>query len=173
MVRVSNIQVSEGAVTEPVTLQEIKDYLVIDFVDVVVDAELTRHNKSARQSVEQYLNLALVPKAVTLDAVLTGDTEDIRLPYGKGVSGVTVNSLSDSDAAKVLASGSDYYVRGAGIRIPGSGRYAVSYTTVPGTVPEAIKEAIKMEVENRYNKNEAGLTDAIKEKLNPYVEIWL
>jgi hypothetical protein len=175
MVDLSNIQVSEGSVTEPVSLDEAKAWLQIDFPDH--DSLLTSMIKGARKSIENLLNLALVTKAITLDACVTKCTEVITLPYCKKVTSVNIDELDSRDQPTTLASGTDYYVRGNNVRVS-EGRYAVSYTTVPGTIPEDVKEAIKMEVAERFankgeNQSTTGLSEGAKAKALPYQIYWL
>jgi hypothetical protein len=180
MVDISNIQVSEGSVTEPVTLAEVKTWLTIDFGDM--DAILVTMIKGARKSIESLLNLALVPKQITLDVTVTKCSELVTLPYCKGVTAVTVNELDPQDQTTALANGVDYYVRGNGLRIS-EGRYSVAYTTVLAIIPEDLKEAIKMEVAERYLSRgenaaskgavEVGLSRAAMIKALPYQINWL
>lgn len=174
MINYSSISQTEGSVTEPVTLTEVKTWLKVDFTDD--DTLLTSMIKGARQSIEQYLNLALVAKTIALDIEFSGeDQKAVTLPYTSGLSGVTVDELDEQDVTTTLASGTDYFIRGNIIRLS-PGRYHVSYTTVPGTIPEALKEAIKMEVAERYsNRGEAstGLSESAKVKADPFKMIWL
>jgi hypothetical protein len=183
MVELSNIQVSEGSVTEPVSLDEAKAWCQIDFTDH--DSLLTSMINGARKSIEGLLNLHLVAKAVTLDVTTNRCNEAVTLPYCKGMTSVNVDELDDHDQPTTLVSGTDYYVRGNTLRLPTEGRYAISYTTVPGTTPEDLKEAIKMEVAERYSargENEVfrgasevgtGLSEAAKAKAQPYRIDWL
>lgn len=174
MINYSSISVTESSPTEPVTLTEVKAWLTIDFPDH--DTLLTSMITGARQSIEQYLNLALVPKTIGLDIEFPGeDQKAVTLPYTSGLSGVVVDELDEEDLTTTLASGTDYFIRGNQVRLS-PGRYHVSYTTVPGTIPEALKEAIKMEVAERYsNRGEAstGLSDGAKQKCDPFKIIWL
>lgn len=174
MISLTSIQVSESSVTEPVTLDELKAWMKVDFPDD--DDVITGMGIGARQSVEGLLNLALVTKTIQLDVEVTGDCEKkVTMPYTSGMSAITVDELDDNDETTTLASGTDYFVRGNIIRL-NPGRYHVSYTTVPGTIPEAIKEAIKMEVAERYanrGENVSGLSEGAKAKAMPYQVIWI
>lgn len=186
MINYSSIQVTEGAVTEPVTLDDVKAWLKIDFTDD--DALLTSMIKGARTSIESYLNLALVTKAIALDVEFTGtEQRTVTMPYTFGLSSVAVDELDSVDDITTLASGTDYFVRGNLIRI-NPGRYHVAYTTVPGTIPEDLKEAIKMEVAQRYSARgenptfrtasatdaaTTGLSESAKAKADPYRILWM
>lgn len=178
MISILTIQATEGSVTEPVTLDDVKDWLEVDFDDK--DEMLSSMITGARQSVEKFLNCHLVAKSVTMDIENTKDDYDtISFPGALAVSGVSVSELDDYDVATVGVAGTDYYVRANVLRVP-TGRFTVSYTTVPGTIPQAIKEAIMMEIAERYRargentvEGKNGLSEAAKEKLYPYQIVWL
>jgi hypothetical protein len=186
VINYSSIQVSEGSVTEPVSLDEAKAWLQIDLTDH--DALLTSMIKGARTSIENYLNLHLVEKTVELDVEFTGDSQKaIPLPYTFGLSSVVVDELDDTDQTTTLTVGTDFFVRGNLVRLL-PGRYHVSYTTVPGTIPEDLKEAIKMEVAERFAQRgenptfrtasatdaaTTGLSESAKAKADPYKILWL
>lgn len=177
MINYTNIQVSESSPTEPVSLIEAKAWLVVDHADH--DDLLTSMITGARQSIEAFLNLALVTKSVALDIEFTSDCQKaVTLPYTSGVSAVVVKSIDSTDMETTLVTGTDYFVRGNLLRLNG-GRYKVTYTTVPGTIPEALKESIKMEVANRYanrgenNSVSTGLSEEAKVKSFPFKMIWL
>lgn len=178
MIELTNIEVSEGSVTEPVSLIEAKAWLQIDHSDH--DSLLTSMITGARQSLEKWLNLALVDKTVTLDADnLKGDWDVMLFPYAKTVADVVVNSLDSSDVPTLLTTGTDYYVRSNSIRI-GSGRHSISYSITAPTITQDLKEAILMEVAERYrNRGEnnaegkAGLSEGATIKAAPHQMVWL
>lgn len=174
MWELSSIQVTEGSVTEPVTLDEIKEWLDVDFTDH--DSLLSSMGKGARQSIENYCSISLVEKSVTLDLEVSGE-DRVPMPYTSALSNPVVTAFDSQDVETTLVSGTDFFVRGNMVRI-GEGRYTVTYDTVPGTIPEDIKEAIKMEVAERYanrgeNLTTSGLSRSAMEKLTPYRIIWL
>lgn len=178
MIEYTNISVSEGSVTEPVSLVEAKAWLNVDFDDH--DSLLTDMIKGARSSIEKLLNLALVAKSVTMDVQVTGNDSLTIVPFPYTMSFATdplIKGLDSEDAETDLVKGTDFFVRGNNIRIA-SGRFSVSYTTVP-VVPEDVKEAIKMEVANRYkhrgenNSDSTGISQEAKEKAEPYSIPWL
>jgi hypothetical protein len=102
---VVDITDSSGAITEPVTLQEAKDYMrLTGFVDVgespttdlsdfSFDNDLIEDLiTAAREQFEQGCGISLIPK--TLEAVITNECGMIEIPFGP-VSSIT--SLKDSD----------------------------------------------------------------------------
>lgn len=174
----NSIVKTEGAVTEPVTLDEIKTWIrgldgVADFDELLVGI-----GKGARQTIEDYCVISIVPKTISLDVTITGDEwERVPMPYTSGLTGVVVKELDYQDVETTLTSGTDYYVRGTNIRLS-AGRYSISYTTIPGTIPEALKEAIKAEAAARFNNSGEnvegiGLSLLALQKARPYQNIWL
>lgn len=170
MIKLSNIDKEEAAdVTEPVLLADAKAWIQVDYTDN--DALITSMIKGARQAIEQYTNLALVPKDVTLDVCLTCEGT-VRLPYALSVDAVDV---LDMDVEGFLDEDDDYTIRGNTVKINRAGNFEISYS-VSNTIPEALKEAIKCEVANRYEHRgdtEHQLSEAAKAKADPYVQIWL
>jgi hypothetical protein len=177
MIELTNIEVSEGSVTEPVILDEAKAWLQIDFSDH--DALLTSLITGARQSIEKWLNLALVDKTVTLDADNKKGDWDVMFPYARTVADVVVNGLDSSDVSTVLTIGEDYYVRSNSLRI-GPGRHYITYSITAPPISQDLKEAILMEVAERYrNRGEnnaegkPGLSEGATIKAAPHQMVWL
>lgn len=166
------ISETEGTITEPVTLSEVKDWLQIDYPDK--DALLTGMITGARRTAEKFLNLHLVEKTVVLD-VTTSCAEIVPLPFVFGLTDLVVQELDESDAGSELTIGSEYFIRGNQLRLPVYGRYTVSYKTVP-YVPEDIKEGVKMEIAERFanrGENNGELSKSAQYKLQPYRIEWL
>lgn len=174
MIRITNIQTTQGVFTEPLDLQEAKDWLQIDFPDF--DDLLTSLIVGARESFEKFLNIHLVPKSVTMWVENTKNCMDtVLFPFAVGVSAVLVKSLDYSDTETALVSGTDYFITANTIRI-GPGRFKITYNTVPGTIPQALREVIKMEVAERFKNrgdSDGGLSEGAKQKAEPFQAIWL
>lgn len=180
MVTLSHITVTEGYVTEPVDLDAVKAWLKIDYDDE--DDALLAMITGARETIEGYTNIHLVPKTVVVEAQV--DFEDsiqhyhmTQLPYTVGKPTViTVKELADDFSETVLTDGTGFYLRGNMLYLP-NGNYNVTYTSVPGMIPEAVKEAIMMEVAKRFEKRgeegDSGISEGAKEKAKPYMQVWL
>lgn len=76
--------VEADAVTEPITLSQVKDHVRVTFSDD--DALITRLISQCRQTVEQYCNISIVQKNIkaTIDLIT-----DLQLPLGPVVSVVS------------------------------------------------------------------------------------
>lgn len=103
--KVRDVTVYSGAITEPVTVQEVKDYIrLAGFVDVnespstdlsdfsFDDVLIADIIQAVREGFEQELGVSLIPKS--LKAVITNQCGMIEIPMGP-VSDIT--SLKDSD----------------------------------------------------------------------------
>lgn len=172
MTTYNRIQITEGEATEPVIVDEAKDWMRVDYDD---DDELIEGMiKSARQSIEQFTNLALVDKSVIIDVTTTCETDNIRLPLIENIEEVSIEDINDEEDVDV----ENYKVRGAGVKVNYAGYFSISYDVEAGDTPEALKEAIKMEVAERYanrgeNNGTDGLSKSAQSKAQPFVQIWL
>jgi uncharacterized phiE125 gp8 family phage protein len=178
VINLFNIQVSESSVAEPVSLDEAKAWLQIDFTDH--DDLLSSMITGAREDIEQELNLKLVPSIASFYADTTKDGEEVTVfPYAFSmgqVSSVIVKLLEDGETDLTQIEDSDYYLNGT-LKINGAQRSKVEYTITP-VVPTSIKEAIKMLVAYRYNnrgdqEKQMGIPEDVKAKISRYQQIWL
>src|SRR5690349_6809968 len=102
MFNIRIISTADTDTTEPFSLQEVKDWLQIDFNEK--DDLLTAMSTGARQTVEQVLSLYLLQRIITAD-IETTCAEIVPLPYAKAVTAVEVSELNDSDEPTTLATG--------------------------------------------------------------------
>lgn len=192
MNRIIDIKQVENSPTEPVTLQQVKDQLIITFTDD--DALLTRLITQARRAIENYCAVSIVAKTVTLTADLFVSKE---LPYGPvtGIqaaltrsgtqgSGPTVYETSTSqwqtDGEEFLSFSppacGDFNINSPyrGIEEPNyPNRWKIVYTTGYNPVPDDLKLAILNEVafryENKGNQNDKGVcSEAAQALAFPY-----
>jgi hypothetical protein len=174
----SNIQVSEGSITEPVTLGEAKAWAMVDHGDH--DSLLTSMITGAREDIEAELNAKLVDSSVIMYMTTTQASEYLsKLPYALSFADVSLTSVSlveDGEADEVLTGDEDYYFNGV-LKIAAAQTSKVEYEITP-VVPQAIKEAIMMLVAYRYNNRgdqpeQHGLPADIERKISKYRQIWL
>lgn len=122
--------------TEPVTLQEAKDYCRIGITDD--GPEITTMITAARQTIELYTRLSLVTK--TVEAVIGNCEGRIELPFGP-VTDVPVFDDDDLESQKEFV-GLDF------IRVvkPMQEDMLISYTSGYTTLPKDLKEAILAQI---------------------------
>lgn len=118
-------RVVNGDAVEPVSLQEVKDWLNITYSDD--DARLTALIGQCRDGVEMYCHISMVSKTITLDADLFRETE---LPYGPvaSITNVMLRNGSTYEAQTGYVTTGDagsYWL----FQPAAGGRYKIVYTT--------------------------------------------
>lgn len=188
--RIIDIKRVEGAVTEPVTLTQVKAHLIITFTDD--DTLLTSLITQARKAIEEYCSISIVPKTITLSAFLYTCNE---LPYGPvtGLQSVETRTGTEGSGPGTFAtqaSGWDtggeefltfnpswaggfnpgvpftgYFQWGpyASAHSYGGSIYRLVYTAGYSTVPEELKLAILNEIAFRYEHRGNEIITGISE----------
>lgn len=180
-------EVAESSpITEPVTLEEAKDYMRLEGFQDVDDSSPVEFDDdddliesiitSSREAVEKYCGLSLVSK--TLTVLLTNKAGMIQLPYGPVVS---VTQLTEEDGTEIEAE--NYTVLGTHHKYLKSPLYENMYITYTAgydvdECPESLKQAILIEVlyryENRGDIENEGLSRAARIKAKPFKQtVWL
>lgn len=152
MNRIIDIKITEGTVTEPVTLSQAKKRLLVDHS--LDDDDITDLIKQCRQEVENICGISVVDKTMVLTADLDSEC---WLPHGpvKAISEVKVRTGTETDGTpeyRVLTAG-DYTTDGEEfIKFNSSvcGRHRIAYTTGMATVSEALKKALLNLIAFRY-----------------------
>jgi len=150
-----SVQLSTGAVTEPVTLAEAKEYARIDGFNE--DTLITSLIKMARIHCESYIGKSIVLKTVTIDSFTF--PYQFQMPYGPLTSELNISKCVTIDENNVETP-LQYRVN-AGLFpklfILGgaqSYKFKLVYTAGFTTVPDDIKLAIKMMVNTLYERRE-------------------
>jgi hypothetical protein len=150
-----SVQLSTGAVTEPVTLAEAKEYARIDGFNE--DTLITSLIKMARIHCESYIGKSIVLKTVTIDSFTF--PYQFQMPYGPLTNEANISKCVTIDENNVETP-LQYRVN-AGLFpklfILGgaqSYKFKLVYSAGFTTVPEDIKLAIKMMVNTLYERRE-------------------
>jgi hypothetical protein len=135
--------------TEPVTLAEAKAYMQVE--GTAYDDSITAFIVAARQNVEQYTNISLVPKSLRV-VLRTLNFQDFSLPYFYPDEITSVAWRKCPSTMIELTDGVDYYVGYDGYMGSNTykGEFAISYTTTPDE-RDIFKQAIKSLVRFMYN----------------------
>jgi hypothetical protein len=150
-----SVQLSTGAVTEPITLAEAKDYARIDGFSE--DTLITSLITMARVHCESFMAKSIVLKTVTIDSFTF--PYQFQMPYGPLTNEANISKCVTLDENNVETP-LQYRVN-AGLFpklfILGgaqSYKFKLVYTAGFTTVPEDIKLAIKMMVNTLYERRE-------------------
>ena len=175
MWKFTNIQYSiAGSITEPVTLEDVKEWIgglegSTDF-DNLLGSMIT----PARQDIENYLDVKLVDGAVSLYVTSTEDTDEITsFPYALNVPGtLTVTKITRGEDPEVMVLDDDYYLNGS-LSFYDGGRYFLEYDISVEDVPETLKEAMKMLIAYRFanrgdQEKQHGIPEDVIEKIFRY-----
>lgn len=152
---VLNVTFTDGTVTEPVTLQEAKDWCAIDVSDN--DALITSLITAARIICENYANLSFIKRTVT--AKIKNGLGGLVLPYGPVIGTPTAK---DSDNADITDFDLDNSYSG-NITVT----YQAGYETLPQNLKTALLNQIAFLYENRGDvRLQSGLSEEAKLILN-------
>jgi uncharacterized phiE125 gp8 family phage protein len=151
------------SITEPVTLAEVKAWLIIDTVNTDDDALLTRLISEVRAAIEGKTKLSIVKRTITVTVDLV---REFKLPHGpirtvdevlfrKGTNGDGTPDNETLTIEDYTTDGDDFKV----IRSGRCGRHKITCTTGYGVdeeidydnpTPEDLKKGILMEIAYRY-----------------------
>ena len=156
----SKIHVSTEPATEPVTLQEAKDFLRVSDTDE--DSLITSLIIAARQVLEKWTGRAFIEQTRVATYKELRTEEKIFLPYPQVISVDSVTYLDEDEASQTLAT-SEYEV------IAGDAG-AVWFNDLPGTADHP--EAITITYKAGYGSLAADVPDAIKTVIKLVVADW-
>jgi uncharacterized phiE125 gp8 family phage protein len=185
---VLDVKIDEGNTpTEPLTLNEAKEWCKIELAIAEEDALITELIKTARLQVEGFLNISLVDK--TIEAAINNSLGGIELPYGPLK---TFTSLKDEDG-NILSVDTDYKLQGVffkSIKTPCSSFLIANYTTgytSANPLPMNFKTAVLQQVAYLYeNRGDTPanattqnnrtvpteLSQIVELTLSPYRRVW-
>jgi len=146
---------SDSDTTEPVTVQEVKDYLRLegfiddsdslstDFTDD--DTLIGELITSAREGLEEWTGLSFIPKTWKIE--FTNLAGNFVIPFGP-VNSIT--SLTDSDDDLTAITVYTLTIDNAKLKTPLQAEMIMTYEAGYSVLPKRLKEAILKEVAYRY-----------------------
>ncbi len=178
---------------EPVSLDEAKKQCIIDFTDddSFIDGLIT----IARKAVENYCNISIAAKTITLVADLFNEWE---LPYGPvtGIQSVQTRTSTQGSGLPTYTTltsgwgldGTEFltFIPASGIDAIGNYpiatnfgvspyRYKIQYTAGWPDCPEDLRQAILVELayryENRGDLANPGICEAARVLADPYIRL--
>ncbi len=146
---VLSVTFSNESATEPVTLQEAKDWCRIDVTDD--DTLITKLIKAARLICEHYVNMSFIARTVT--AKIHNGQGDINLPYGPVTGAINYFELDGTTAIDnfdLTEERGDNFIA----------VYPAGYAD--GTLPEDLRTAILTQVAFMYeNRGDAKIATGL------------
>jgi uncharacterized phiE125 gp8 family phage protein len=178
------------SITEPVTLAEVKAWLIIDTVNTDDDALLTRLITEVRQTIEKKTKLSLVERVIVVTVDLV---REFKLPYGpiRDIDEVVFRKGTNADGTpdNETMTIEDYTTDGEDFKVLKSGRcgrHKISYTTGFGEdedeeidydnpLPDDLKKGILCQIafayENRGDSNASGkFSDIALSYISPFID---
>lgn len=171
----SRVFTPDDPVVEPVTVQEVKDWAMIDGTDF--DLRIPNWITAARRNVERWCGVSLISGTVLFKTRLSKDGEVIQspLPFAlsmENVSDVVVNTAADGVDPELQVLDEDYYLDSS-IRFVSNGTYNIAYTITYTAIPEDLKQAILMLVAYRYrNAGDQPLQLGIPEDVESVIQTY-
>lgn len=153
---------------EPITLNQVKDWLKIDTTDE--DSLLNNITTAARILCEQYTNISFIQRKVI--AIVNNSLGSIELPYSPigeilDLQDVDGNELTDYEVTGVVhkrlkTPEKDY------LRV----KYTAGFTTLPQNYKTALLTAIAYIYEHRGDEQFGELSPMAKTFLKPLRRVW-
>ena len=146
---------SESGIVEPLTVQEVKDYLRLEgFIDntesLATDFDddntlIAELITSARLRLEEYTGLSFIPK--TWEIEFTNESGNFEIPFGPVNS---INFLKDSEGDTIAAADYELSISKRVLKTPTWSELVLNYEAGYATLPSNLKEAMLKEVAYRY-----------------------
>lgn len=148
-------QTAESGIVEPLTVQEVKDYLRLEgFIDntesLATDFDddntlIAELITSARLRLEEYTGLSFIPK--TWEIEFTNESGNFEIPFGPVNS---INFLKDSEGDTIAAADYEMSISKRILKTPTWSELVLNYEAGYTTLPSNLKEAMLKEVAYRY-----------------------
>ena len=148
-------QTAESGIVEPLTVQEVKNYLRLEgFIDnnesLATDFDddntlIADLITSARLGLEEYTGLSFIPK--TWEIEFDNYAGNFEIPFGPVNS---INSLTDSQGDTISATDYTLSINKRVLKDPTWGELVLNYEAGYTTIPARLKDAMVKEVAYRY-----------------------
>lgn len=153
MSRLISIKLDQAGATEPVALQDVKDYMKIDFIDD--DDLITALIMSARTQIERYLGFVLVDTSVTAVYRQNCGGNGLELFYGPILDESGVPAITGlPDDAEVIGEGVSVWVKTCVEEVKLT--YDSGWDAVPNWAKLSIKMLVAFWYEHRGDEDKIG-----------------
>ena len=148
-------QTNESGITEPVTVEEVKNYLRLEgFIDnsESISSEFNDDDlliailiRSARERLEEYTGLSLIPK--TWEIEFTNLAGNFEIPFGPVNQ---INTVLDDEGDSISTEDFDISNSGRIFKTPLYENMVMNYDAGYTTIPKGLKDAMLKEIAYRY-----------------------
>lgn len=164
-------QTSESGIVEPLTVQEVKNYLRLEgFIDnsesLATDFDdddtlIADLITSARLGLEEYTGLSFIPK--TWEIEFDNYSGNFEIPFGPVNS---INSLKDSEGDTISATDYSLSINKRVLKTPMWGELVLNYEAGYTTLPARLKDAMLKEIAYRYiNRGDVNVDGMSREAM--------
>lgn len=159
-----HIEITTDVVTEPVSLQDVKDFLRIDFdtEDILLSALI----KTARVYCEKWTGITLAPRSA--DVYINYQSGTIKLPVFPVTKVNTVKLVSSADGSESDVTFFTMSPDVIGVESLGAGLYVADIDFGYITCPEELKIGILMAVGQLYACREFSQMKEVNAYLNAF-----
>jgi uncharacterized phiE125 gp8 family phage protein len=165
-------QTSESGLTEPLTLAEVKNYLRLEgFIDQSEsissdfnddDALIAELIRSARERIEEFTGLSLIPK--TWEIEFTNLAGNFEIPFGP-VN--TILNVKDDEGDSISTDDFEVSLNGRLLKTPKYENMTMLYEAGFINLPKGLKDAMYKEVAYRYiNRGDENVDGMSREAMN-------
>ena len=174
-----DVRIKTDIVSEPVSLEEVRQFLKFDETDANEDALILNMIYAARSYIEKHAGIAMGKKVFQ---VLFNYDEDLILPITPVISVDKVETIDIEGTATELALNTDYYVRGLQkkeivyslgsayqLRVEFSAGYGDDATeTLPADLRHALLTQVMQWYENRDDFHELNIMGSVQRIIEMY-----
>lgn len=165
-------QTNESGIVEPLTVNEVKNYLrlegFIDSSDSIPsdfdddDALIADLITSARERIEEFTGLSLIPK--TLEIEFTNLAGNFEIPFGPVT---TILNVKDDEGDSISTDDFDVSLNGRILKNPKYENMTMLYEAGYTDLPKGLKDAMYKEVAYRYiNRGDENKEGMSREAMN-------
>jgi uncharacterized phiE125 gp8 family phage protein len=165
-------QTSESGLTEPLTVAEVKNYLRLEgFIDQSEsissdfnddDALIAELIRSARERIEEFTGLSLIPK--TWEIEFTNLAGNFEIPFGP-VN--TIINVKDDEGDSISTDDFEVSLNGRLLKNPKYENMTMLYEAGFINLPKGLKDAMYKEVAYRYtNRGDENVDGMSREAMN-------
>lgn len=165
-------------IVEPITVQNVKDWSVIDFADL--DGKIPFWISATRSAFEIWCSVKLINGAASFKVKISKEGHVVRFPFAlsmSNVGNVVINEISDGADDEPLVIDEDYYLDES-LRFSNYGTYRIDFDLAYDSIPDDLKMAMLTFIDYKYHKTgsqdlQLGIPEDVKAIISSHRQIWV